>query len=240
MFRKLCTILFHFLVILNYVLFLLYQESIKDELYILFPKRRLFGGEWKYLTYWNIVLQLIYFIIAFINDIWGTESSAKDASSRLQKCRDFLFAAVAFPIGIFVPVMFWTLFNIDRNLIFPPLMDKFFPPITNHMKHTTPLPSQILELLLIYHIYPKRLSGILTNVLFCLTYIGWTFYIAYAGGIWVYPVLDHLNGWQRGLFIIACAVFGTLLYLIGEGCNKLIWKTSRANISRKVEKDKKT
>ena len=91
MFRKLCSILFHFTVILNYVLFLLYQESIKDELYILFPKRRLFGGEWKYLTYWNIALQLGYFIIAFVNDIWGTESSAKEASSRLQKCRDFVF-----------------------------------------------------------------------------------------------------------------------------------------------------
>ena len=238
MVQKVYKILLHLTVILNYVLFLTYKESIKDKLNDLYPDRKKFGGSWKYLTHWNIFLQLIYFSLAFLNDVFGTESTTKETSSRLQKCRDFLFSTLAFPIGIFVPTIFWILFNIDRNLVFPPLLDKVFPPITNHMMHTTPLPSQILELLLVYHIYPRKISGIPAIVAFCLTYIGWIFYIAYVGGIWVYPVFEVLNQWQRVLFLIVLSMFGTMLYLIGECCNNWVWKESKnVHVQTKIKQN---
>ena len=62
-----------------------------------------------------------------------------------------------------------------------------------------------------------------TIVAFGLSYIGWVFYIAYAGGFWVYPVLEHLDDRQRILFILVCAIFMVVLYMIGEGCNYLVW-----------------
>ena len=227
MVQKIYTTLLHLTVIINYVLFLAYKESIKDELLELFPNRNLFGGSWKFLTHWNVILQLVYFCLAFLNDVFGTESRTKETSSRLQKCRDYLFSTLAFPIGIFVPTIFWILFNIDRNLVFPPVFDKIFPAITNHMMHTTPLPSQILELFFVYHVYPRKMSGIPAIVTFCLAYVGWIFYIAYAGGIWVYPVFEVLNQWQRILFVIVLSMFGTTLYLIGEYCHTWVWKDSK-------------
>ena len=58
---------------------------------------------------------------------------------------------------------------------------------------------------------------------FGLSYIGWIFYIKYAGGDWVYPVLAHLDDVQRILFILICSVFMVILYICGEGCNYLVW-----------------
>ena len=238
MVHKIYKIILHLLVILNYVSFLLYKESIKDELHRMFPTRIEFGGSWKFLTHWNIFLQLAYFNLAFFNDIFGTESSTKEASSRLQKCRDFLFSTMAFPVGIFVPIIFWILFNIDRNLVFPPSFDKVFPPMTNHMMHTTPLPSQILELCMAYHIYPPKTYGIPAIITFCLSYIGWIFYIAYAGGFWVYPIFEVLTPLRRVCFVILLGIFVTMLYLIGERCNSWVWKVHKnTNVQTGVYKN---
>jgi hypothetical protein len=59
--------------------------------------------------------------------------------------------------------------------------------------------------------------------MFYLSYFGWIFYIAFAGGFWVYPVLEYLNPGQRALFIGACSVLAVCLYMIGEACNYLVW-----------------
>ena len=106
------------------------------------------------------MLQFAYFIIAFANDIFGTQARNKENSSRIQSVRDFLFSTIAFPVGSFVTIAFWGIYLVDRNLIFPPALDKWFPPITNHMMHTTPLVGQAMEILLSYHIQPKRITGL--------------------------------------------------------------------------------
>ena len=152
--------MFHLAVILNYVLFLRHSKSVDDLLNQKIPTRASFGGTLKYLTHWDVLLQAMYFIIAFANDIFGTESRTKDSASGIQKVRDFLFSSVAFPTGFFVTAAFWSIYLVDRKLIFPVELDKYFPPITNHMMHTTPLVAQMLELLFIYHVQPKRIFGL--------------------------------------------------------------------------------
>ena len=222
--HKMYLIPFHVLVILNYVLFLLYKDSIKDRLNELYPDREEFGGSWKFLTHWNIALQLVYFCIAFLNDLFGTESKIKQDANFLQILRDYLFATLAFPIGTFVPIVFWILYNLDRDLVYPQDLDDVFPQITNHMMHTTPLPSQILELVLVYHSYPSRKLGFPTIIIFCQSYIGWIFYVAYAGGPWVYGVFEVLSQSQRLIFVIGLSIFSVFLYLTGECCNKKVWE----------------
>ena len=61
-----------------------------------------FGGQWKYLTFINLWIQLFYFTISLANNICGSNAFTKENSSGLQKARDFFFATVAFPIGMFV------------------------------------------------------------------------------------------------------------------------------------------
>lgn len=234
MVRKIYTVPLHIFAILNYVCFLLYKETVKDKLNELYPMRKRFGGSWKFLTHWNIVLQILYFSLALVNDVFGTESREKEEASRFQKCRNFLFSTLAFPIGIFVPVMFWILFGIDRDLVFPADLDDIYPPITNHMMHTTSLPAQILELLLIYHAYPSRKYGIPAIVGFCLSYVGWIFYIGYAGGIWVYGILEVLTHSQRVTFLVGLIIFVCLLYLTGEWLNSKVWKKYHVTYEQSV------
>ena len=157
---KIFSFLFHLAAILNFALFLLHSRKVDEALNAKIPQRASFGGTLKYLTHWNVWLQLFYFIIAFTNDMFGTESKNKETSSIIQNFRDFLFSSIAFPIGSFVTIAFWGIYMVDRNLIFPPALDKWFPPITNHMMHTAPLVAQFIELLLTFHIQPKRIIGL--------------------------------------------------------------------------------
>lgn len=59
--------------------------------------------------------------------------------------------------------------------------------------------------------------------MFYLSYIGWIFYIAFAGGFWVYPIFQYLDVAQKAGFVAVCAVFAVFLYIMGETCHKLVW-----------------
>ncbi len=153
------------------------------------PGRGTFGGQWKYLTYINMWIQLVYFSLCIVNNLFGSQATAKNSASGLQRARDFVFATVAFPIGQFVGLMFWTLYAIDRDLVFPVILDKFFPPYVNHLMHTTVIPLGLVEMAIMYHIYPPRKCGIATSMMFCFAYLAWIMVVAVYGGIWVYPIL---------------------------------------------------
>ena len=177
-----------------------------------------------YLTHWNVVLQLFYFSLAFFNDLFGSSSSSKQKSSVIQQFQDFTFACIAFPLALFVSIMFWLFYHVDRDLVFPEEMDFYFPPMTNHMMHTTPVVSQLVELYVTYHIYPSHVVGIMTTIIFFTTYLIWICYIAYSGGPWVYGVIEVLSPRQRIGFFFASFVVAAMLFLSGDILNRLIWK----------------
>merc|ERR1712080_759171 len=79
-------------------------------------------------------IQFIYFTISFLSNLLGSKAS------KLQSVRDYMFATLAFPIGQFVGIVFWVLFHLDRELVFPKLLDQFFPNYINHMMHSTVIP----------------------------------------------------------------------------------------------------
>ena len=186
-----------------------------------------FGGQWKFLTYWNLWLQLIYFTVGLCNELLGS-----DAKSRLQKLRDFLFSSLAFPVGIFVTISFWSLYLIDRNLVFPPKMDEFYPLWANHMLHTTCTVSMLTEMIITFHVYPSRTKGILTSMTFALIYLGWVLLIAYKANVWVYGVLQKLPTLGRTIFMVGCSVLFGMLFLGGEILNGKIWPAEFKNMKR--------
>ena len=207
-----------------------FAYAIYWELFILNDPRnkpgssRAFGGQWKYLTFLNLWLQLVYFVISFLNNIFRSHAKEDNSATSLQKIRDFLFATLAFPIGQFVGIIFWMLFHIDRELVFPVILDKIFPNYINHMLHTTVIPVQLLELVLLYHVYPRKKFGIATTFIFCVLYLTWTFIVAYYGGFWVYPIFKVLGQVQRIIFMFFCSMFGGFLYLLGEALNNFVWQ----------------
>lgn len=133
----------------------------------------------------------------------------------------------------FVTVSFWTLYNIDRNLIFPEIFDGWFPAWLNHNVHTTPLLGVLMESYLELHSFPKRSKGFGMVALFSLVYLIWVCFIAYQSGHWVYPVLAYLSLPSRTLFIIAMAMLISLIYLVGENFNKRLWGTAIYQVKQK-------
>ena len=186
-----------------------------------------YAGPWKYLTFLNLWLQCIYFTISLLNSLIGTEGRTRASSGYLQKLRDYLFASLAFPIGVFVALMFWSLYFIDRRLIFPAKYDAYISEGMNHMLHTIVLPLQLIELVAVFHVYPRRRIGMALTSLGCAAYLTWVCIIAWQGGFWVYPVFKVLPPVQRFTFMFGCSVGGGVLYIMGESLNNLIWKGAK-------------
>jgi hypothetical protein len=102
-----------------------------------------FFGPWKFLTFWNMWVQLIYFSICLVNDFTGGRKSANNNKSGkqgrgfLERAEDYLFASIAFPMGLFVGIAFWGLYAFNRELVYPAVLDKIVPVWLNHAMHTT-------------------------------------------------------------------------------------------------------
>jgi len=198
------------------------------------------GGRFKYLTKWNIVLQTIYFGLSFLKDLTEDEAGlfGKKKRSTLSKLRDLFHTCIAWPLGMFVLLSFWSLMLVDRELVFPAWMDEYVPAWLNHVMHTTVALFIIVEKVLIYHPYPSRRFGVLASCCLGSTYIIWTFIVAYVDGIWIYPVLAVLSTSQRLVFIALCwFVFG-ILYLFGEMMTRFLWKNQKRldeGLKRKIK-----
>lgn len=172
--------------------------------------------------------QLIYFAVALINNIVGSESTGKKSASPAQKLRDHLFASVAFPIGIFVCLFFWAVHLYDDNLIFPPSVSKYYPWYANHMMHTAPLVSQLVVMLTTCHVYPAKKSGLLTIGSVALTYLVWVCVIAHYGGFWVYPFFKVMSTPVRAVFMVVISAMTFPLYMAGEAVNSMVWGAKSA------------
>lgn len=99
------------------------------------------------------MLQIFFILTAILDET----SKLLNLSVAIQKClgktRAFLFNALVFPCSLLVVTIFWTIWHIDRELIFPKVIDTFFPLWLNHMMHTFILVPLMIELAL-----PKKYS----------------------------------------------------------------------------------
>jgi len=198
------------------------------------PTSQNYGGHAKYLTFLNMCLQLIFFTLCILADF-----SSKN--SGISKAKDIIFAAAAFPIGIFVAVIFWGLYALDRELIFPTRYDGHFPVWLNHLMHTTVFPLQFAEMFLVSHKFPKRNIGLGLNALLTVGYLVWIHVIFYNGGFWVYPVFQVLTPATRPIFMAFCCALGFAFYFLGEIFNELFWETSapKEDLIKKARRHRK-
>ncbi|XP_032870910.1 androgen-dependent TFPI-regulating protein-like [Amblyraja radiata] len=185
----------------------------------------LYAGQWKYLTFLNLFLQMIFNGLCILSDI-------QKQASWILCLRDLFFSVLVFPVGTFVVASFWILFTLDRSLVYPEALDKFIPLWVNHAVHTMVLPLVLLELFISRHRYPTRRTGLLILGTISISYLLWVLWIYYAAGDWVYPLLGLFN--QTGLvaFFSFSLLLVMLLYLLGEQLTLLVWgltgKTKRS------------
>uniref|UniRef100_A0A2P2I1V6 Androgen-induced gene 1 protein-like n=1 Tax=Hirondellea gigas TaxID=1518452 RepID=A0A2P2I1V6_9CRUS len=210
------------------VLSVFYTYSIYVYIYELVPPEELNlirnanYGPFKYLTFWDLLMQWLWFTLAVLGGLTGG-SQYRRGKPMLQRILDFLFTAILFPIALFVSVSFWTLFIIDREMIFPVIYDTFFPLWLNHAIHTLPTIAVVGELLCCMHTFPSQRTGFLTIAAAALTYLLWVCYIAYNTGHWVYPILAQLHTVGRAGFIAGCCMVTGIFYFIGYGLQALRW-----------------
>lgn len=182
-----------------------------------------FGGKFKYLTFLDAIIQAVYFTISLTNDFIGTNEVAPKTLPKIRKIKDFFLATFAFPLAFNVGISFWTLMAIDRELVFPKVLDLFFPSWLNHVMHTNIMVFILLEMFISFRIYPKRSKGLQGLLLFLLSYLVWLHFIKYMSGVWVYPVLDVLDLHQRIGFFAVVLLFTISVYIAGEFINNKIW-----------------
>jgi len=70
----------------------------------------------------------------------------------------------------FVSSMFWGLYMIDRELVFPRAMDVIMPSWTNHSTHTIIIVALVVEMRITRHRYSKRSLGLATLALYLTVY----------------------------------------------------------------------
>ncbi|XP_056679413.1 androgen-dependent TFPI-regulating protein isoform X2 [Monodelphis domestica] len=136
------------------------------------PKARQYGSQWRYLTVLNLFLQTIFYGIAFLYDAMKGVKRKEDIKW-IAAFRDFLFSVLALPLSSVVFMIFWALFLLDRELVYPKTLDEVFPKWFNHAMHTTVLPISLTEVFINHHQYPSRKTGLVFLSFISVAYISW-------------------------------------------------------------------
>lgn len=176
-----------------------------------------YGGPWKYLTFLNLLLQMSYFGLAAASDLQEKHHSS------LRKLRDLLFTVFVFPVGMFVVLLFWSIFLYDRELVYPATIDAFFPPWMNHAMHTLVLPFVLLEVAIQPHVYPQTKHGVAALSLVGVAYQSWILWVYFSVGVWVYPLLRFFSGLGLMFFFLFNMSVVTVLFVIGDKLNAALW-----------------
>ncbi|XP_063973485.1 androgen-induced gene 1 protein-like isoform X3 [Diachasmimorpha longicaudata] len=198
-----------------------------------------YGGKFKFLTFWDAIVQSLFFFLCILNDLYGSHKVQPKKAPILRRIKDYFHAAFSFPLAMFVGVTFWSLMFVDRELVLPKALDPYFPWWLNHLMHTMIMVTTVIEMLVAPRQYPRRSHGLGGLGVLMLSYLVWLHFIYYKSGIWVYPVLEVLSIPLRIVFHITLFFFCCLLYFVGEYFDHLLWGAIKRT-SSKTSKKKKT
>ena len=197
------------------------------------------GGRLKFLTYWDLWIQFITFTIALICDFISNPNNTRNKTKQpvIVGLRNTIFNSLALPIGVFVSISFWSLYAIDRELIFPVGIEKWYPIWLNHTTHTIILPIVLIENYLVDHNRRNQKNGLTLLLAVIVTYGAWVLYLGIVTNHWVYPVLEVIGWPQRVAFIVGNLIIMNVFYLLGGLLYDMGWKSnskaSKAKESRK-------
>ncbi|XP_074002938.1 androgen-dependent TFPI-regulating protein [Numenius arquata] len=185
----------------------------------------LYGGQWKYLTVLNLVLQAVFYGVSFLADVLRLIKKLRCAKCVISS-RDLLFSVLAFPVSTFVCISFWTLYAYNRELVYPKSLDGVIPLWLNHAMHTAVLPFAVLEILATPHRYPAKKKGVILLGFVAFLYISWVLWIYSVTGEWVYPLFASFSPAGLAAFFAGSLAVIIAFYNFGEFLNRMIWGDS--------------
>lgn len=212
-----------------------------------FPHDDSFCGRAKFLTYNTMGVLTFYFTYGailslgqFVSSLFGGCDNCESSNNNtcvFKRFQNFLYISVAFPFGMLVVFSFWSNYYIDRDLVYPLILDSIIPSWVNHVMHTLPL-ALVLENFLTPHSYPSSLwKGIWPGIVCAVVYISWVNYIYLQSGKWVYGIMRTLETPYRELYQASTVLTLCLFYKLGQYLNGRLEKPVSQPISTNKKKN---
>ncbi|XP_050359072.1 androgen-dependent TFPI-regulating protein-like isoform X1 [Nymphalis io] len=192
-----------------------------------------------YLTGWNFTFQTVFLGLSLVHDIleWLNKNE-NSLAEKIRYWRNIIFSGMVVPFTLFVTTMFWSVYAIDRELVFPRIYDQVVPWWFNHCVHTNITIVVIIETLLQARRKPtnQRLELILYwAVAFAYAIVYYTIY--FTTGRWLYQVFGTMNWWQVCLYQLGIWLVSYIFYKVQFPINRLFHGSdyNEANIDSSVE-----
>lgn len=131
--------------------------------------------------------------------------------------------SLVFPMSLCLSSLFWMLFLINREFIFPSVYDEYIPLWYNHVMHTNVLIISLIEMYVTYHSYPPMIVGISISTLFSFVYLMHMFRVHDKSELWPYDFLERFTPSRR---LVLCGVFLVyvgLCFVGGKVLNMVFW-----------------
>eukprot|EP00026_Physarum_polycephalum_P016621 Phypoly_transcript_17569.p1 GENE.Phypoly_transcript_17569~~Phypoly_transcript_17569.p1 ORF type:complete len:251 (+),score=45.46 Phypoly_transcript_17569:59-754(+) len=188
----------------------------------------------QFLTMWGLGAHTIYFFLSTLDDlVLAYQKLARPSPKEVRRQNRFLhtfFRAFSFPLATIVAILFWGVYAIDREMIYPKAFEVHVPPYMNHIQHTVPLLSVLIDMFLIDHYThpPKSLRldllmvGGVTVAYMCM--LLWVFMTE---GHWVYPFIELLPDWAKVLFFLFGMGLAWVFYFGGVYASSRLWQKTR-------------
>ncbi|KAF9804010.1 hypothetical protein SFRURICE_019206 [Spodoptera frugiperda] len=191
------------------------DESIMRDLDV----RKMTSLQSMYLTVWNIAFQMSYFSLAFACDFLTVTGREHMISKNIRQFRHTFFSSLIFPIAGLIFTVFWPVFILNRELLFPEFIDKIFSFKSNFIMHFCILPAAIWELVFLPRSVPKtHRYNISIIVALFIVYNTVVIYTHHQRGLFPYPIFTMTYG------TIYFPIFLVLMFFIGLTVYHAQWK----------------
>ncbi|XP_075988168.1 androgen-dependent TFPI-regulating protein-like [Anticarsia gemmatalis] len=178
-----------------------------------------------YITVWNIGFQLSYFFLAFVCDLLTVTGRDHLIPKSIKNFRQLYFGSTIWTVGLFIFTLFWPIFIVNRELLFPAFIDKIFPFGSNMVMHFCILPAVVWELVFLPRGVPK--SHVRNVVLISVLYVFYNSIVIFnysRRGIWPYPIMALLYGTVFfPLFLLAAYCLVLWSYFMQWRLTAVVW-----------------
>uniref|UniRef100_A0A2A4JMB5 Androgen-dependent TFPI-regulating protein n=1 Tax=Heliothis virescens TaxID=7102 RepID=A0A2A4JMB5_HELVI len=119
------------------------RESVNDA-----AVKQFQDNQFKFLTVWNVYMQMFYAALGLSCDVLSLSKEGKDSflAKTLKKIRDPVFSSLVWPYAFTASLVFWSVYSYDRSLILPPSVDQTLTWEANHVIHTAIVPVVVWEM----------------------------------------------------------------------------------------------
>jgi hypothetical protein len=167
-----------------------------------FLNLKYFGGF--YFTGWNFSGQVYFLVVAVADELTILTGLSTLTNKIITTVRHYLFTAIVFPSTVLVGVLYWSLYVMDRELVFPQSLDEFYPAWITHSVHSFVVVPLIIEINLPkeqdYDIVEfQKALPILTAFVVC--YQTALIAVYFLHDVWLYPLFKFISWFQRILLL---------------------------------------